>query len=72
MSIEERIEFEQKYLEILKVKINDGLETLKQTAITDNNYKDLVVNINNSNNILLQLQNDINELSTPTDATKTE
>ena len=63
MTTEERIEFENRYLEILKKQINEGLELLSNTSIGDAKYKDLVVNINNANNILLQLDNDIKELT---------
>ena len=62
MNTEERIEFETKYLEILKRQINEGLELLSNTSIGDSSYKELVVNINNANNIALQLDNDIKEL----------
>ena len=63
MTTEERIEFENRYLEILKKQINEGLELLSNTSIGDAKYKDLVVNINNANNIALQLDNDIKELT---------
>ena len=66
MTLEERIEFETKYLEILKRQINEGLELLSNTSIGDTNYKELVVNINNANNIALQLDNDIKELTKET------
>ena len=66
MTTEERIEFENRYLEILKKQINEGLELLSNTSIGDAKYKDLVVNINNANNIALQLDNDIKELNKET------
>lgn len=66
MTTEERITFETKYLEILKKQINEGLELLSNTSIGDSSYKDLVVNINNANNIALQLDADIKELTKET------
>ena len=66
MNTEERIEFEKKYLEILRTHINEGLELLSNTSIGDVSYKDLIVNINNTNNIALQLYEDINELTKET------
>ena len=66
MTIEERIAFETKYLEILKRQINEGLELLSNTSIGDASYKDLVVNINNANNIALQLDADIKDLTKET------
>ena len=66
MNTEERITFETKYLEILKKQINEGLELLSNTSIGDSSYKDLIVNINNTNNIALQLYDDIKELTKET------
>lgn len=66
MTIEERIAFETKYLEILKRQINEGLELLSNTSIGDASYKELVVNINNTNNIALQLDADIKDLTKET------
>ena len=66
MTTEERIAFETNYLQILKRQINEGLELLSNTSIGDASYKDLVVNINNANNIALQLDADIKELTEET------
>ena len=60
-----RLTFEIRYLEILKKQINEGLEILSGLKISDENYKDVVVNLNNANNIALQLEHDIIELSKP-------
>ena len=59
----DRLTFEIKYLEILKKQINEGLEILSGLKISDANYKDVVVNLNNANNIALQLEHDIVELT---------
>lgn len=59
----DRLTFEIKYLEILKKQINEGLNILSTMKISDENYKDVVVNLNNANNIALQLEHDIVELS---------
>ena len=61
----DRLTFEIKYLDILKKQINEGLEILSGLKISDANYKDVVVNLNNANNIALQLEHDIVELSKP-------
>lgn len=61
----DRLTFEIKYLEILKKQINEGLNILSTMKISDENYKDVVVNLNNANNIALQLEHDIVELSKP-------
>lgn len=61
----DRLSFEIRYLEILKKQINEGLEILNGLKISDANYKDVVVNLNNANNIALQLEHDIVELSKP-------
>lgn len=60
-----RLTFEIEYLDILKKQINEGLEILSGLKISDANYKDVVVNLNNANNIALQLEHDIVELSKP-------
>lgn len=60
-----RLTFEIRYLEILKKQIKEGLDILETMKISDENYKDVVVNINNANNIALQLEHDIVELSKP-------
>lgn len=57
-----RLKFEKEYLSILKTQINEGLEILRGLKISDDNYKDVVVNLNNANNIALQLEHDIAEL----------
>ena len=59
----DRLTFEIKYLEILKKQINEGLNILSTMKISDENYKDVVVNLNNANNIALQLEHDIVELT---------
>ncbi len=59
----DRLTFEIKYLDILKKQMNEGLEILNGLKISDANYKDVVVNLNNANNIALQLENDIVELT---------
>ena len=59
----DRLTFEIKYLDILKKQINEGLEILSGLRISDANYKDVVVNLNNANNIALQLEHDIVELT---------
>ena len=59
----DRLTFEIKYLDILKKQMNEGLEILSGLKISDANYKDVVVNLNNANNIALQLENDIVELT---------
>lgn len=59
----DRLTFEIKYLDILKKQMNEGLEILNELKISDANYKDVVVNLNNANNIALQLENDIVELT---------
>lgn len=59
----DRLTFEIKYLDILKKQINEGLEILSGLKISDANYKDVVVNLNNANNIALQLEHDIVELT---------
>lgn len=72
MTVENRIEFEKKYLDILLGQLKEGLEILNKTSIGDEKFKDLVVNINNANNIALQLQTDIIELEKELDSSKTE
>lgn len=72
MTVENRIEFEKKYLDILLGQLNEGLEILNKTSIGDEKFKDLVVNINNANNIALQLQTDIIELEKELNSSKTE
>ena len=59
----DRLTFEIQYLDILKKQINEGLEILSGLKISDANYKDVVVNLNNANNIALQLEHDIVELT---------
>ena len=59
----DRLTFEIKYLEILKKQIDEGLNILSTMKISDENYKDVVVNLNNANNIALQLEHDIVELT---------
>lgn len=61
----DRLTFEIKYLDILKKQINEGLNILSTMKMSDENYKDVVVNLNNANNIALQLEHDIVELSKP-------
>lgn len=68
----DRLTFEIKYLEILKKQINEGLNILSTMKISDENYKDVVVNLNNANNIALQLEHDIVELSKPETENKEE
>ena len=58
-----RLTFEVRYLDILKKQMNEGLEILSGLKISDANYKDVVVNLNNANNIALQLEHDIVELT---------
>jgi len=58
-----RLTFEIKYLDILKKQIKEGLDILETMRISDTNYKDVVVNLNNANNIALQLEHDIVELT---------
>ena len=72
MTVENRIEFEKKYLGILLGQLNEGLDILTKTSIGDEKFKDLVVNINNANNIALQLQTDIIELEKELNGDKTE
>lgn len=72
MTVENRIEFEKKYLDILLGQLNEGLDILNKTSIGDEKFKDLVVNINNANNIALQLQTDIIELEKELNGNKTE
>lgn len=72
MTVENRIEFEKKYLDILLGQLSEGLEILNKTSIGDEKFKDLVVNINNANNIALQLQTDIIELEKELNSSKTE
>lgn len=72
MTVENRIEFEKKYLDILLGQLNEGLDILNKTSIGDEKFKDIVVNINNANNIALQLQTDIIELEKELNGDKTE
>lgn len=72
MTVENRIEFEKKYLGILLGQLNEGLDILTKTSIGDEKFKDIVVNINNANNIALQLQTDIIELEKELNGDKTE
>lgn len=72
MTVENRIEFEKKYLDILLGQLNEGLDILTKTSIGDEKFKDIVVNINNANNIALQLQTDIIELEKELNGDKTE
>ena len=72
MTVENRIEFEKKYLGILLGQLNEGLDILTKTSIGDEKFKDIVVNINNANNIALQLQTDIIELEKELNGNKTE
>ena len=67
-----RLNFEKEYLSILKTQINEGLEILRGLKISDDNYKDVVVNLNNANNIALQLEHDIAELEKPVEEEKSE
>lgn len=66
MNDTQRIAFEEKYLELMLDKLNEGVRILETISIVDSTFKDLVVNINNTNNIILQLQDDIKRLSAPT------
>lgn len=63
MDNEFRVQFEKTYLTILKNQMSEGLEILKDMKISDDKYKDVVVNLNNANNIALQLEHDIVELT---------
>ena len=65
MNDTQRIAFEEKYLELLLDKLNEGIRVFETISIVDATFKDLVVNINNTNNIILQLQDDIKRLSSP-------
>lgn len=66
MDNEFRVQFEKTYLTILKNQMSEGLEILKDMKISDDKYKDVVVNLNNANNIALQLAADILELTKET------
>ena len=63
MDNEFRLNFERTYLAILREQISEGLIILKKLSIADDKYKDVVVNLNNANNIALQLEHDIMELT---------
>lgn len=67
MDNEFRLNFERTYLSILREQISEGLIILKKLSIADDKYKDVVVNLNNANNIALQLEHDIEELTKPTE-----
>lgn len=71
MDNEFRVQFEKTYLTILKNQMSEGLEILKDMKISDDRYKDVVVNLNNANNIALQLAADILELTKETSNTDT-
>lgn len=71
MDNEFRVQFEKTYLTILKNQMSEGLEILKDMKISDDKYKDVVVNLNNANNIALQLAADILELTKETSNTDT-
>ena len=66
MDNEFRVQFEKTYLTILKNQMSEGLEILKDMKISDDKYKDVVVNLNNANNIALQLAADILQLTKET------
>ena len=67
MDNEFRLQFEKTYLAILREQISEGLIILKKLSIDNDKYKDVVVNLNNANNIALQLEHDIEELTKPTE-----
>lgn len=62
MTTEERLKFNKKYSAILKRELFRGLNLLNETGIEKEDYKNLIVNINNTNNILFQLGSDIETL----------
>lgn len=56
------IEIKERYKEILEKQLEEGLTRLEDISITDEHYRDLVVNINNAMNIITQLTFDIEKL----------
>lgn len=52
-------EFKKKYLKILKKQMTEGLIELSRMKITDDKFKEVVINLNNCNNIALQLNADL-------------
>jgi len=59
-----KIEQLEKYLEIMLVKFDKGLEILeKDMTVADEGFKDVVVNLNNINNIVMQINKEIEEVN---------
>ena len=56
------IEIKERYKEILEKQLEEGLVKLETISITEEKYRDLVVNINNAMNIITQLTFDIEKL----------
>lgn len=52
-------EFKKNYLKILKKQMTEGLVELSRMKITDDKFKEVVINLNNCNNIALQLNADL-------------
>lgn len=52
-------EFKKKYLKVLKKQMTEGLVELSRMKITDDKFKEVVINLNNCNNIALQLNADL-------------
>ena len=65
-------EFMIRYKEILEKQLNEGLDILSNLTVMHENYKDVVVNINNANNIALQLETEIKKLDEETNKEKVE
>lgn len=52
-------EFKKKYLKVLKKQMTEGVVELSRMKITDDKFKEVVINLNNCNNIALQLNADL-------------
>lgn len=65
-------EFMIRYKEILEKQLNKGLDILSSLNVADENYKDVVVNINNANNIAIQLDAEIKKLDEEANKEKIE
>lgn len=50
---------QKRYLDILRIQAEKGLDILEKMTVANKNYQQVVVNINNANNIAFQLETEI-------------
>ena len=51
-----RAELQERYMNILREQVKEGLDILEKMSVKHKNYQQVVVNINNANNISFQLE----------------